>query len=91
MNDPRLDLLQNTVAEGGKFSKCVSDYKIYDMHGNMHEWIDQINEPKETGTFKGGFFVDAKINGKGCYYRTIAHAPIYHDYSIGFRCCADPV
>jgi hypothetical protein len=60
------------------------------MSGNMDEWINHINEPAGTGTFKGGFFVDAKINGPGCLYRTIAHATRYHDYSLGFRCCADP-
>jgi sulfatase modifying factor 1 len=65
------------------------EYKLYDMSGNVHEWVDHINLPKETGTFKGGFFVDAKINGEGCLYKTIAHSPKYHDYSIGFRCCAD--
>jgi hypothetical protein len=37
----------------------------------------------------GGFFVDAKLNGPGCTYRTTAHAKTYHDYSTGFRCCKD--
>jgi hypothetical protein len=26
--------------------------------------------------FKGGFFVDAKINGPGCFYATTAHAQV---------------
>ena len=38
-------------------------------------------------TLIGGYFVDDKINGLGCHYRTVAHAPTYHDYSLGFRCC----
>ena len=26
--------------------------------------------------------------GEGCWYRTPGHNTAYHDYSIGFRCCA---
>ena len=29
-------------------------------------------------------------DGAGCLYATTAHAQSYHDYSTGFRCCADP-
>ena len=36
------------------------------------------------------FYVDAVRNGPGCLYTTTAHALPYHDYSTGFRCCADP-
>lgn len=35
MNDPRLDLLENTVAIGGQFSECVSSYLTFDMHGEF--------------------------------------------------------
>jgi hypothetical protein len=29
------------------------------------------------------------MNGDGCSYKTVAHDADYHDYSTGFRCCAD--
>ena len=41
----------------------------------------------KSGTFRGGYYLDTHINGDGCDYRTTAHAPTYHDYSTGFRCC----
>jgi len=85
MNDPRLDLLPDTYA----FNEFISYYENYDMHGNLDEWVDHLNE-NGHGTFKGGYFVDASINGPGCLYRTIAHDTDYHDYSLGFRCCAPP-
>jgi sulfatase modifying factor 1 len=51
----------------------------------------QIGNSNGTmGTFMGGYFVDAKLNGPGCEYLTTAHAKTYRDYSTGFRCCADP-
>lgn len=92
LNDPACDQLDAGLARGGAYTKCVSTYGAFDMHGNLHEWIDDSPDPNDTtkGSFMGGFFVDAKINGAGCGYRTTAHAKTYHDYSTGFRCCADP-
>jgi sulfatase modifying factor 1 len=89
MNSPCCDQQPNTVAPGGSFPKCVSAYGVYDLHGNLHEWVDATSNTG-NGIFKGGFFVDAKINGAGCKYTTSAHAKTYHDYSTGFRCCAAP-
>jgi hypothetical protein len=89
MNSSCCDDQPNTVAPGGTFGKCVSSWGIYDLHGNLHEWI-ATTASSGNGIFKGGFFVDAKINGAGCLYATTAHAQSYHDYSTGFRCCADP-
>ncbi len=88
MNDPRLDQLPNTTAPGGAFARCESQLGAFDMHGNMHEWVSDVS-PEGHGQFHGGYFVDAKINGPGCLYVTTAHGFSYHDYSIGFRCCAD--
>jgi hypothetical protein len=52
------------------------------MVGNLHEWT-----AASSGTFRGGYYLDTKINGEGCDYRTTAHDARYHDYSTGFRCC----
>jgi len=91
LDDPACDQLDAGLARGGSFAKCVSFYGAFDMHGNLHEWIDDSPDPNDgtKGSFMGGYFVDAKINGPGCEYRTTAHAKTYHDYSTGFRCCAD--
>jgi len=40
--------------------------------------------------FMGGFFSTANELGIGCNYLTVGHEAAYHDYSTGFRCCADP-
>ena len=84
MNDPRLNLLENTIAKTGEHKDCVNDYGLYDMVGNLHEWTADPN-----GTFQGGYYLDTLVNGEGCAYRTTAHDIDYHDYSTGFRCCAD--
>ena len=84
MNDPRLNQLPNSLDRTGANTPCVTAEGVYDMHGNLHEWVADAG-----GTFRGGFYVDAEINGSGCLYRTTAHSRSYHDYSTGFRCCAD--
>ena len=84
MNDPALGQIPGSVAKAGAFSGCVNDYGVHDMVGNLHEWVDD-----SEGTFLGGYYLDTHINGEGCRYSTVAHAAFYHDYSTGFRCCAD--
>ncbi len=42
------------------------------------------------GAFLGGYFSSHAEHGHGCLYVTATHAPEYHDYSTGFRCCASP-
>lgn len=86
MNDPGINQQPNTVAKGGAFASCVTPSGIHDLHGNLHEWVDD-----PAGTFRGGFYADAKLNGPGCTYATTAHPFGYHDYSTGFRCCTDAV
>ena len=83
MNDPRANQMDNTVERTGAAESCTNDYGVHDMVGNVHEWTDD-------GSFRGGYYLDTKLNGEGCDYRTTAHAPAYYDYSTGFRCCADP-
>jgi formylglycine-generating enzyme required for sulfatase activity len=85
LNDPRNTELEGTVAKSGGFPGCVNDFGLYDMVGNLHEWTADPN-----GTFQGGYWLDTSLHGEGCAYRTIAHPFDYHDYSTGFRCCADP-
>lgn len=84
MNDPALNQLDGTVAKTGSHDQCTNGYGVYDMVGNMHEWVADPN-----GTFQGGYYQDTHLNGDGCNYKTTAHEAAYHDYSTGFRCCAD--
>ncbi len=85
LNDPRNNQLEGTLAKTGAFPDCVNDFGVYDMVGNLHEWTADPN-----GTFQGGYYLDTSQHGEGCAYRTISHGYEYHDYSTGFRCCADP-
>lgn len=83
MNDPQINQLPGTLALTGAHAGCTNETGVHDMVGNLHEWTD---DPE--GTFRGGYYMDTSINGEGCWYRTGGHNIQYHDYSIGFRCCA---
>ncbi len=84
MNDPALNQLAGTLAKTGSHEGCANGYGVFDMVGNLHEWIDDPG-----GTFLGGYYLDTHVNGDGCSYTADAHEIWYHDYSTGFRCCAD--
>jgi hypothetical protein len=85
--DPRLN---QVVAAGGPLLRttgatesCKSqwgDDAVYDMVGNLDEWVDEPG-----GTFVGGFY--ARPTRQGCDSKITAHSPRYLDYSIGARCC----
>ena len=86
MNEPELNQLDGTLARTGEHAGCTNGYGVYDMVGNLHEWVADPN-----GTFYGGYYSDVSSvgHGEGCGYLTTAHEARYHDYSTGFRCCAD--
>lgn len=85
--DPRLNYFQHHGAPllhpTGSDPECVSrwgDDAIYDMVGNLDEWVD---DPQ--GVFVGGFY--ARNTKEGCQSRISAHPRGYFDYSLGIRCC----
>ncbi|XXX75705.1 SUMF1/EgtB/PvdO family nonheme iron enzyme [Sorangium sp. So ce134] len=85
MNNPLINQLSHALLPTGERAACTNGYGVFDMVGNLHEWVDD-----PSGTFRGGYFMDTTRNGEGCKYATTAHSFGYHDYSTGFRCCMDP-
>jgi formylglycine-generating enzyme len=88
--DPRLNLVMEggdpLLRKTGATPSCASqwgDEALFDMNGNLDEWID---EPK--GRFVGGFFSRSKKDG--CLSSVGAHPRDYFDYSTGTRCCLSP-
>jgi hypothetical protein len=85
MNLPAINQLEGGLAKTGAREGCVTAEGLFDMVGNLHEWVADAD-----GTFRGGYYMDTSRNGDGCSYQTTAHDFDYHDYSTGFRCCTDP-
>jgi sulfatase modifying factor 1 len=86
--DPRLNLVRERADDPllrltGTTNSCRSAWgedAIFDMVGNLDEWIDD-----ESGVFVGGFY--SRGTTKGCSARIASHSPSYYDYSLGTRCC----
>jgi len=82
LGHPCINQLPDSLDRTGTNSGCLTAEGVFDMMGNLHEWTAD-----PAGTFRGGFYVDTKLNGNGCLYVTTAHNTAHWDYSTGFRCC----
>ena len=86
LNDPALGQVEGALAKTAEHTECVNGFGVFDMVGNLHEWV-ATDASAPHGLFAGGYYLDTAQNGDGCNYKTGAHAHDYHDYSTGFRCC----
>ncbi len=76
----------------GNLHEWVADMVDQELMDRLaEEQVERRDQPwrEGNGVFVGGFFSTTSELGPGCYYTTVAHEPSYHDYSTGFRCCAD--
>lgn len=79
------------MAGSGDFPDCVSPFGVYDMEGNVSEWVDAVHEldPDRARIVRGGTMWVA-VYGHSCMSRHSHHqgGPTHGD--DGFRCCAAP-
>lgn len=75
----------------GNRASCVSPFGVFDMTGNVDEWVEY-----ERGTFarppyrsglKGGYWGPVRNR---CRPITATHNRWHSGYQIGLRCCRDP-
>lgn len=96
--DPRLNRVESNgetlLLKTGEKARCASRWgadAIYDMVGNIDEWVDgESAGPTSVGKgggFAGGFYSRGSTNG--CESIITAHPAPYLDYSTGVRCCKD--
>lgn len=74
-------------APSGRYSSCVSAFGIYDMMGNVEEWVTSRPSRRFPGSLMGGFWAKPWT---GCRGTNDAHEPGFVFYETGFRCCAEP-
>ncbi len=74
-------------APSGRYVDCVSPFGIFDMQGNVEEWVTSRTTRKFPGSLMGGFWAKPWT---GCRGTNDAHQPSFMFYETGFRCCAEP-
>ena len=71
----------------GRFVGCTSAFGIFDMQGNVEEWVTSRKKRSHPGSLMGGFWAKPWT---GCRGTNDAHEPTFVFYETGFRCCAAP-
>jgi formylglycine-generating enzyme required for sulfatase activity len=75
----------------GAHPRCRSDFGVYDIVGNVDEWVvnprGHTNRSPWISGLMGGHWVHG-IHDR-CRYMTDSHEPTFSFYVTGARCCAD--
>jgi hypothetical protein len=70
----------------GSRAACVSEYGVFDMTGNVDEWvINESGRPYKSAS-KGGYWGPVRDR---CRPSTTVHAEDFSFYQLGFRCCSE--
>jgi sulfatase modifying factor 1 len=83
---PELSRLDQSVPSGS-LETCKSGFGVYDMPGNVDEWVVSDEAPHEKSKWsglKGGAWGHVRSQ---CRPMTFSHEPEFYYYFVGFRCC----
>ena len=78
--------------KSGARAGCASAYGVYDMIGNVEEWVvsRKASARPYTHVLKGCYWSGCYGGSKPtCTSTNAAHADTFKFYETGFRCCAD--
>jgi len=79
-------LREGRIAKSGAYKECKSDYGVYDMSGNMWEWVaDEYDPGTRTYVLRGGSFA-SNPKASRCSARR-GGIPFLGRQDNGFRCC----
>lgn len=85
-NDPAATVLDSLLVPAGSNPRCVSPFGVYDMVGNIDEWVvNESGKPYRSSLMSGHVF---GVRNR-CRPSTDAHNEGFYWYETGARCCAD--
>jgi hypothetical protein len=68
----------------GSRPRCVSPYGVFDLTGNVDEWVLNESRTPYRSALKGGNWGEFR---NACRPATRAHDEVWRYYQTGFRCC----
>jgi formylglycine-generating enzyme required for sulfatase activity len=80
----RPDPATGKVAYTGNFPRCATPTGIFDMNGNVEEWV---GESEDKAVLLGGYF--AVGEKASCFRKQDTFGPGFANRGTGFRCCKD--
>ena len=79
----------------GARAECVTDEGVYDLTGNVAEWVRKTAPSPRPGyehVLKGCYWAGCyKEPNPSCAFTNRAHPGSFRTYEAGFRCCSDRV
>ncbi len=80
-----MDRLDGREPSGSR-EECVSPFGVYDMNGNVNEWVSMPwKSPGKRSAVKGGWWGPVRNR---CRPIVQSHGETYIGYEVGFRCCS---
>jgi hypothetical protein len=73
----------------GSMNGCRSGFGVFDLTGNLDEWVMSDEPPREKSKWaglKGGAWGHVRSQ---CRPMTYSHEPEFRYYFVGLRCCRD--
>jgi len=87
--DAEIERIDQSEPSGSR-ERCASEYGVYDMTGNVDEWVindhGSVEGPEFQSGLKGGYWGPVRNR---CRPMTTDHNHWHSGYQIGFRCCKD--
>lgn len=81
--------LDGRLAAGAQ-PACVSPFGVYDLTGNVEEWVEHANGHENEKPFRTARKGGSWSRGKGRCRPIDASEPSWHRaHDLGFRCCSD--
>ena len=73
-------------APGGAFGRCKSPFGVYDLSGNLEEWVEADNRFQKGAreVMKGSWWIPSR---HACRSFQIGHGSEYGGGETGIRCC----
>ena len=78
--------LKDLRAPGGSFARCVSPFGVFDLAGNLEEFVAIDGSSPPRPAMKGAYWQPGR---NYCRAAQTAHDRLYRGTETGFRCCAD--